>query len=73
MQGLRYYSAELPYLSVNPSISYVFDWNNVMPGAAYLLAQAQGFKNSPYNYQVSPESWLRLLGRYSPACPGPGL
>ena len=58
LQAVTYYTAQLPYLSVNPAISYTFNWNNVMPGCAYLLAQASGFnRSSIYNTQVC----LRLL------------
>ena len=52
LQAVRYYNAQLPYLSSNPAVSYVFGYDNVLPGAAYLLAEATNFKNASFVHQV---------------------
>ena len=48
LQGAQYFQAQLPLLSSNAAITYVFNYDNVLPGAAYLLAEATGFKNPSY-------------------------
>ena len=71
LQGARYYAAQLPYLSSNAAVSYVFNYDNVLPGAAYLLAEATSFNNASYVVQArsrlaGPASapW-QLLGGHS--------
>lgn len=49
----QYHVAQLPYVPTNdPGRGLVFDWDNVMPGVSYLLAEAAGFRNSSYNTLV---------------------
>ena len=67
-QAVRYYNAELPYLSVNPAVSYVFSWDNVMPGAAYMLAQAQGFAGGRASYSTQACPQPQSLEILNPTC-----
>ena len=57
-QAVRYYNAQLPYMSTNPALSYTFSYDNVLPGAAYLLAEATQFKNASFVHQVRSTSTL---------------
>ena len=60
LQAVRYYNAQLPYLSSNPAVSYVFGYDNVLPGAAYLLAEATNFKNASFVHQVRLASVMAM-------------